>query len=393
MKDVIICLCVIVAIFLLYSLFVNIKNAHCKSKYNMSCDQKHVEKLYTELPAVVKAGDTRVNDLLRDVASMKNPRPIDNFRAGVVELIHKKNNDAASRHFGQAIAAATKAPNQENLFVLERIEDFGDVVSPEFGGEEIFVQDAIISHYNTELKKAAATPPTERSIERKIHWVSDSQNVHDECIRLQLINQLAIVERDNSISQLILTFEDCESWAINRATRENQHTLIKNLFDIMRISGEISYIPNKSEYLIIEALWRRIHDPRNDPRQSQLKQSLYTSLLECYEGGFAVCLTGRICKIWGSLAHLDFNEEIGILRGKQAVRNEIYEKCAAIRRKEFASADKQTVDDYTNSRDTELVKQLVIKIKDEMDNIKNDYKGLVNENTLNLILEDCKAAI
>jgi hypothetical protein len=107
-------------------------------------------------------------------------------------------------------------------------------------------------------------------------------------------------------------------------------------------------------------------------------------------------MSGRTKKIWQTLAYNDKNESIGIFKTKQAIRNEIFQKCAKIINDyvgDDGSVSQQLKNAYINDENTEQVNELKITIKKQMDDIIADYKDLLPDEQLKLIIEECKVNV
>jgi hypothetical protein len=87
---------------------------------------------------------------------------------------------------------------------------------------------------------------------------------------------------------------------------------------------------------------------------------------------------------------------MGILQTKQAIRNEIYEKCASIVHTELRN--KELMDYYTsgNNNNPKLTAELneaIEKINKSIDSLETIYKDKLPNGDLILILNECKAII
>jgi hypothetical protein len=127
-----------------------------------------------------------------------------------------------------------------------------------------------------------------------------------------------------------------------------------------------------------------------------IRESLSGAVLYCIEGDTVVCMSGRTKKVWQALARLDKDIENGVLKSKQVIRNEIYQKAAKIVDDyvgENGTVSTDLKDAYTKGENTEQVKELGETIKTQIDGLKAEYLGLINPDQLNVIVEECKAVI
>jgi hypothetical protein len=87
---------------------------------------------------------------------------------------------------------------------------------------------------------------------------------------------------------------------------------------------------------------------------------------------------------------------MGVLKTKQAIRNEIYEKAAKVVDDYIGttgSASDILKKAYTNNEDSEQVKELTETIKKEIDKISDDYNTILPKEQLTNVIEECKAMI
>jgi hypothetical protein len=235
-----------------------------------------------------------------------------------------------------------------------------------------------------------------KKIERNKTWSSDYQNVHDTSILNTMKAQYDYIKNHSDTKTVPYnTFE----YITNRLLAEcNYDERMKKVLIKVRNDGNIPNI-NIGEQELLREIWRRIQSPVNKKNKSELINSLVTSLLDCIENNMVVCPTGRHSRLMASLAILDIDskdKKIGILKTKEATRNEIYEKCAKITDKylgEKSKTPKNIIDDYNNNKDTEEVKQLKNKISDDIMNVRHEFTGRLDERKLTDILQECKAAV
>ena len=115
-------------------------------------------------------------------------------------------------------------------------------------------------------------------------------------------------------------------------------------------------------------------------------------MLDCVEGNGLVCMAGRTSKYWQALARLDKDPDIGVLKSKQALKNEIYEKSAKIVNDYLSDASDELKLAYQKGNISEQVTELSNSIKEEISNIKNQYTHLSNDEVIPII-EECLAVV
>lgn len=275
-------------------------------------------------------------------------------------------------------------------------------------------------------------------------WTSDSQNVHDSSLHNEFKNQLLEVINENQRMQINKP---------NMANNINKSSMTKNLNDLIdsldslnvgdsstnNVNVDTPSVPNKSEFSdiinfyknhyknnrdnmeklskvlinlepnnaihvnnlreqdVITAVWQRANDERNRERCDNIRESLGECILDCVDkSGSVVCLAGRTSRYWQALANLDFSPEMGILQTKQAVRNEIYEKCASIVHTELRN--KELMDYYIsgssdNPKLTADLNDALFKINKSIDSLEVIYKDKLPDKDLQIILNECKTIL
>jgi hypothetical protein len=393
---------VIIIIYLIYSIIIKIPIAgedYYQRKTHHYFNNVHGEEFDQDAKRVIEYGE-----------EIKNPRPIDHFRIGEVYLINAQNPQAAQRHFAQALTQIidNRGGFNEVPFILERIIDLRDhfVNFPEI--DDLPLQEALLAHHTNvnklvERKRAEVADDdpqyTQKIILNRQNWQSDSQNVHDTAIFTELQEQLALVEENNKLIPNIHTkdFNDVVNWLKVRYGNEpDKAAKIQRVITYLSNNYPIGSMPGHNEQDIIVAVWQRSFDPENKSRINDIRESLGDAVLDCFEGTSVVCLTGRISKIWQALAKLDKNPDIGILKSKQLIRNEIYERCAKIVDDfigENGTASEMLKSSYQKGEKTEQVQELIACMQQQIENLRAEYTGLISEEQLSMILEECKQVL
>lgn len=337
-----------------------------------------------------------------------NPTADDHYKIASVYLLNAKQPEKAFDHFNTALEIITKGnvPVNQVPFLLNRIEDYNkylielDEILPIQQATHAYYEQQ--KHHNADINKKRweikIDDPEykEKTILNKQDWQSDSQNVHDSIINHDLKYQITKVVEDNSNKGLTQTYNDAIKW-IRRYYQNN----VENLEKVNKVINEIDKgnylgnIPNLTEKDVLETVWQRAHDPENE-NSGEIKEALAQSILDCFEKYSPVCISGRAAKIWQSLAKLDKEDQIGVLKTKQLVRNEIFEKAAKIVSDlvgENGSVSKELKEAYNNCENTEEVNNLIDTIKSKLDELKKEYENIIDKKQLNAIIEECKAVV
>lgn len=405
MQYILIGLLIIVAIYLILNIFYKLKIDG--EDYNQRQTHKYFNNLHGE------SYDADAKQAIKYGESIDNPRAIDHYRLGTTYLVNANNPHKAHEHFRKALDQIIEGAVdlREVPFIIDRIDDYKDqfVDFPEI--EELPIQQAILTHYevqnrlnqNMERKKADIKDDdpelTQKILLARQEWESDSQNVHDTAIRDELQQQLVRVRDENSTIPNInqKDYSDVTNWLKIRY-RDDPSNLkkINKILNFLNQNYPLRHAPEFTERDILVNVWRRAYDPGNRERFDEIREAIGNALLDCIEGDAVVCADGRISKIWQCLATLDKDPEVGILKSKQALRNEIYERSAKIVSDhvgENGSASIALKEAYINGENTEQVKELAECMKQQIKELRGEYEHLLPKERLDLILEECLAVI
>ncbi len=391
-------LVIILCIYLVYNLINKVKiNGE-------TYPQRMVRRYYDNLH-----GDTYDEDAKNVIEygeNLERPRAIDHYRIGTAYLLTANNPVRAFEHFNNALLQIINGETEmkQAPFIIDRIEDFNQLFEALAGEGELPIQLALMAQFEAKNERSAMkkekvdkTDPdfAKKTLLNQQDWISDSQNVHDASLLSELTKQLNIVIADNNKIPNISTktYADAVLWLNNRYKEQPEK--------LSNINKTINYINNNypiantdfHEKDILLAVWQRSFDPENITNIYKIRDALGESLNECVEGGCVVCITGRTAKVWQSLALLDKNPEIGILKSKQIIRNEIYQKCAKIVDDYLSNINKNLRDEYTNGIENDDVLGLKKCIRKDIDNLKDEYSKFLSKEQLDIIIAECKDVI
>lgn len=404
LKYAIITITVILIIYLIMRLFYKIKIQG--EDYNQRQAHHYFNNLH---------GDTFDDDAKQAIKygeSIDTPRAIDHFRLGTTYLITANNPRRAHQHFRQALDQIIQGEVEikEVPFLLDRIDDYKNhfVNFPEI--EELPIQMAMMAHFEAKqnlLKQVEKKKPeiskddpefTQKVLLAQQNWESDAQNVHDTAIYGELVQQFQKVRSENNRIPNISTktYADAMRWLKIRYQNEpDKLNKVRDVEKMLNNNYKLSQL-NATEQDLVTTIWQRAYDPENKDRFNEIREAFGDAITDCVEGGHVVCLDGRSSKIWQALAKLDKDPQIGILKTKQMLRNEIYEKSAKIVDEYIGNsgtASTELKDAYNRDDNTEQVNELRECIKGQIDSLAVQYKGLLPDEQIKLALEECKAVV
>ena len=352
--------------------------------------------------------DENARNVLITGEEIKNPRAIDHYRIGQVYLINARNIDRAHHHFEQALTQIVdgKVDTREAPFILERIDDFKDRF---FENNDIDnnLQAALLTLYNMQNEqnknvekvkydiKSDDPEFKQKTILSRQNWQSDSQNVHDHSIYTSLDVQFNYVKKENE--KINANYSEVVNFLRDKYKndKENRYKL-ELVLEILNHNYPVGYLSNVKEQDVLLEVWKRTKHPINVKNSFIMQNAIADAILDCVENGHPVCMAGRISKIWQALACLDTNENLGILKSKQVLRNEIYQKAAKIVDNYIGERGTVSADikkDYNEGKLTNDVLNMIDSIKKDIYEIKKDYIELISDAHLDAIIHECQNVI
>lgn len=394
---------IVLCVFLIYNIY-----KHYKIK-GEDKNQRLTHYYYNNI-----AGDTKTEEAENVILygnAIENPRAIDHYRIGAVQLLNIRDIPEAHAQFTLALNNIIENKiTDDTPFILDRIAEFQNLFV-DFEDAELPLQIALEHYYANRINKIAeikrekpeiqADDPefVQKTILAQQHYQSDSQNVHDSVIYRQMNDQYQQIVRENtSIPNYNLhDYTEAVNW-IKIKYRDNPKLLgyAEKTFQEINRNSPVYYLNGTNEQDVLTAVWRRTFDSRNSNVAESMRDALADAVVDCVEHDSVVCITGRPEKIWQSLATLDCNPVNGIFKSKQILRNEIYTKCAKIVNDvigDDGTASKELKEAYKKDENTEQVRELKESIRNKMDEICNDYKNLINPQECQLIIDECKAVV
>ena len=235
----------------------------------------------------------------------------------------------------------------------------------------------------------------DKNINDKKLWISDSQNVHDSNLTDEFINQFILVCNENNLNNLDefknVNYQNIIDYFISKCKNHEEKEKINKVIKIL--NNNYAFDNNIYEQDILIQIWKRSLDPKNINNKVNIQNALFDNMLDCIENNNVVCIRGRTPKLWQSLALLDYNKNIGILKSKQLIKNEIYESCGKIINETLNKQQNYIINDYNNSKNTLEVQELKNNIFKSIDELKNNYKGKLLDIQLNNIINECKELV
>jgi hypothetical protein len=338
--------------------------------------------------------------------AIEAPRAIDHFRVGTVYLVNARDSTAAHRHFTAALNQIIEGtvPTIDAPFIINRIQDFEHDIT-----EDLPIQQALVAYYGAQkaqndmnrasLETKKGNPDyTTRVILSRQNWQPDSQNVHDSAIYNDLREQvLSTIDSNKKIPNISNhDYKEAINWIRIKYKNDPRRLDVEKVISMINNNYPVGIVPGVNERDVITAIWQRSFDPENAESADNIRNSLCDAVADCVERGSVVCMTGRTSKMWQALARVDANDNLGVLKTKQAIRNEVFQRAAKIV-DDFigsggsASAELKTA--YNSSEQTEQVSELITCMKNKIDELAIEYKPYIDEEQLKVLIDECKSVI
>lgn len=394
----------ILAVWLIYSIFKQVKiegEDYQQRRTHLHFNNIAGEEFNDDAKLAIQHGE-----------NIENPRAIDHYRIGTVYLLNARDPHRAHEHFAAALNQIIDGTVdiRETPFILDRIRDFADRFVDFEDIDDLPLQNAIFADANNRINIIEQVARKRESIKEddpefvqktllsRQDWQSDSQNVHDTAIYEELKSQLDLVRSENvKIKDIQLhDYNEAINWLKVRYKSGPEYAKLSKVLDLLTSNYPVGVISGISEQDIITAIWQRSYDPENAKNASVIREALGDALLDCVEGGHTVCMTGRASKEWQALAKLDKDPNIGVLKTKQMLRNEIYERAAKVVESyigESGSASAQLKEAYNTGVKDAQVQELIECVREQIGKIADDYKDLLDDAQLRATIEECKMVV
>lgn len=99
-------------------------------------------------------------------------------------------------------------------------------------------------------------------------------------------------------------------------------------------AGEMVMSVGATDEECLRRVWARADDPRNAARRRALRQALFDSLADCWEGGpagrFLICVNGRTGHILSALVGHDWDERNWVVQKLEQFKNAVYARARAL---------------------------------------------------------------
>ena len=336
----------------------------------------------------------------------------------IVELNENEGRVENRDDFNQIVEQYTNVIDDElDWFEIHQIENFVDRHEDMLNHREhnVFLENVIqapkkkITKTVEEIKDTAENK--KEAIKEYVNvsktQTSDSQNVHDSAVNVQLKDGYKELKGtvNSSINKSQIQHEIQEY--INKLPIDKKNRAQKAYSTIINNKNKIESL-NDTEDNLLYLVWMRSNDPSNKDNKDLLKESVMNSLVDITtSSNSVVCAGGRCTRLIDSLVLLDDNKKLAKgLATTEQIKNDMLEKSHAILQEKIEEYSKEDSKDdqkrkelskvaksYTDPSIT--VSELVEKdfkdlvIKDISEYIDKEYKDKLSKRDYNNIRDQC----
>jgi len=288
--------------------------------------------------------------------------------------------------------------NRENVannlryFINDRLDDWAnrELVVNDLHGIIIPIDPKPREEKVRELK-TNKNMETDEKIDNLKDWVSDGQNVHDSAIVSDVKEQYDKLIRYNVKYPNLgrdLSYEDAKKQLLDM-----DYGIYSALERIEKNYAIPSILSTEKELFM--NVWYRINSPDNAANKDELKQSLISQLRDFTSNDNIVCQDGRVTRLMSTFTKLDADDDLGILKNKEIIRNEIFHEASQVVKKVLDKLPEEVKNDYDEDNQTAEVENAILTMKDGINELmeKHSENSKLTPEQLGVIKQECLSVI
>ncbi len=346
--------------------------------------------------------------------------PLENYRLGNVYDFMLRDDEKAHEYYLEAINQIIREPSEDALFIQTRLRDRINIDTifevddnkynllnlDELDNELRELEMVLLRLYavpDAPTTPAPNSPITPATLEERVQWKSDSQNVHDSNINNNLRDGYEQIKEEN-LDKFIWEIDDITDYIKYIYSKEADPSELHNVGPALYM---LDYIKNKgaanitkisaSEREFVGQVFTKIYNEPDQQKKKNMIENFMLNLKESYGSGSPVCITGRTTRIMTSFSDMDdANPTLGILKAKPVIRNEILMKAADIRNKVYDAASKEIKEKYDKAVIDDETESLENSMKQSIKSmVYADYEKLAKEDArfIQNILDEINASL
>ena len=123
-----------------------------------------------------------------------------------------------------------------------------------------------------------------------------------------------------------------------------------------------------------------------------MQWSLYESMNDCVENGSLVCTQGRVTRMLQSMAHMDNDPTIGVMKSTESIRNDAYKNAASILNRNIETLSEKNQELYNSGKCNNTIQNMEIISKQEITKMIENLPDL-NSNQQRNLIKECIAVV
>lgn len=355
------------------------------------------------------SNDENARNMILETKKIDIPESIEKFRMGEVLLNNIHDIPETRNEYVDTLNTIVNRPLEgHNLFILDRIEtDY--LTNPGLITYDNAIGDNVLNYIpeirNHVTSNRITNHPPRNTKERKVEaladkqeWTRDMQSVHDSSISQSMRDSFHNIKNYNAAEYGPLSHS-----AVDRSMKNLKETFntlsggntqsgggYRKVLQTSSAGLKVHDVGTESE--VIVEIWRRINSADNAQNKNDMQQSLYESMNDCVENGSLVCTQGRVTRMLQSMAHMDNDSTIGVMKSTESIRNEAYKNAASILNRNIEVLSEKNQKLYNSNKRNNTITTMETVSKQEITKMIDGLTDL-NDNQRRNLIEECVAVV
>lgn len=231
--------------------------------------------------------------------------------------------------------------------------------------------------------RAGRATVSSKYLRDSVHYESDRQNAHDSQVNADLRATFAIIA--DPLCDKRAAIDEIRA-------RLPQGGAARTALEKIALGGFISAL-NTSEDYVLACVWNRAAHPENADNAENIRAAIIRALGECIEGTGMVCANGRVSRIIGSLAALDFNSRVGNIGSYQMYKNEIIKASHIAMDRELERLRKTSPEEVRAWDNGDAAPTVVAQLKKVIEAECDKFANKLSAQSLDTVKDICLKAV
>jgi hypothetical protein len=308
----------------------------------------------------------------------------------IVELNENEGRVENKQEFNRIVEQYTNVLDDElDWFEIHQIENFADRHQDMLNHREhnVFLDNIIQAPKKNIIKNVEEIKNTTENKSQAVEeytklsktQTSDSQNVHDSSVNVQLKDGFNELKNTSNSSFNKTQIEQEIQENINKLDPGKKNRAQKSFQTILKNKTPISSL-NDTEDSLLYLVWKRSNEPVNKENSDLIKESVVNALIDISTtGNSVVCAGGRCTRIFDSLVLLDDNQKLARgLATTEQIKNDMLEKSNSILQEKIKEYSVELPDADHHRKELEKVAKSYIDPSITVSElVEKDFKNLV----------------